>query len=63
MEKRVRQELFPMISFLTTSVQCATLEDWQKLDRGLRYVNGTQDLGIVIGTGDELSVTDYVDAA
>ena len=46
--KRVRPDILTSCIFLATRVQCATEDDWRKLDRVLRYVNGTRELGIVL---------------
>eukprot|EP00428_Durinskia_dybowskii_P086402 CAMPEP_0170436806 /NCGR_PEP_ID=MMETSP0117_2-20130122/44342_1 /TAXON_ID=400756 /ORGANISM="Durinskia baltica, Strain CSIRO CS-38" /LENGTH=226 /DNA_ID=CAMNT_0010696875 /DNA_START=55 /DNA_END=736 /DNA_ORIENTATION=+ len=39
--KRVRPDILTAISFLTTRTQCATIDDWSKLERVLRYVDAS----------------------
>jgi histone deacetylase 1/2 len=61
--KRVRPELLPTVIFLSTRVKKATDDDWFKLTRMLKYINGTRDLGIVLEAGKVLSIRSYVDAS
>ena len=42
--KRVRVDILLPISFLATRVTCATVDDWKKLDRVLKYLNSTKHL-------------------
>ena len=44
--KRVRPEILPAIIFLTTRVNCWTEQDWEKLDRVLKYLNACPSKGI-----------------
>jgi histone deacetylase 1/2 len=61
--KRVRPDILCATTFLSTRVQFSTEQDWQKLDRILRYLNGTKELGIVLNIGKEISVRAFVDAS
>jgi hypothetical protein len=61
--KRVRPEMSPVVSFLTTRIDKATQDDWDKLDRGLRYINGTRELGIVIELFDPIAIEAFIDAS
>ena len=46
--KRVRPDILLPISFLSTRVSRCTEEDMKKLNRVLKYINGTKDMGIVL---------------
>jgi hypothetical protein len=48
LSKRARPELLTAVTFLATRVACSTEEDWGKLDRVLRYLNSTPELGLVL---------------
>jgi hypothetical protein len=61
--KRVRPDLLVSVSFLATRVKCATEQDYRKLDRTLRYLNATSDLGLTLEASDPISVLGYVDAS
>ena len=61
--KRVRPELLPAIIFLTTRVNCSTMQDKGKLDRVLRYLNKFPRLGIGLSVSKPLSVVGYIDAS
>jgi hypothetical protein len=61
--KRARPDLLTVVSFLTTRVQRPTEEDWSKLERAIRYVRGTKELGIRPETGKLLTLIMYVDAS
>ena len=41
--KRARPDLQPTIPFLCTRVQTPDVDDWKKLLRSLKYLQGTQD--------------------
>ena len=61
--KRARQELQPAIAFLCTRMQQPTKEDWGKLARMMRYLNGTQDECLVLEYDGKKKAEWYVDAA
>jgi hypothetical protein len=61
--KRVRPDLLTMVIFLATRVQCATEEDWSKLERGLAYLNSTSHLSITLVAELPLTFYVYADAA
>ena len=50
--KRARIDLQLVIAFLCTRVSKSTEEDWEKLQRLLKYVHGTIDLSRIIGAED-----------
>lgn len=63
--KRVRPEMLPAAVFLATRVKEPTRDDWCKLDRLLRYLNGSRDLGIVLLADEGIAgcVHAYIDAS
>jgi hypothetical protein len=61
--KRVRPDILLPVSFLSTRVQSPDVDDDRKLRRVLKYLNGTRELGIVLGGGDGVTVTAYIDAS
>ena len=61
--KRVRPDILTAIAFLSTRVQAPTEEDWAKLGRLLKYINGSKDLGICLEAGTGIVVFAYVDAS
>jgi hypothetical protein len=63
LSKRSRPDLLVSTAFLTTRVLCATTEDWGKLERVIKYLRGTPDLGITLEADKFVSVTAYVDAS
>jgi histone deacetylase 1/2 len=63
MAKRCRPDVLLPISFLTTRVQKPDEDDWSKLWRVLKYLNGTQDLGIILRPKSSDSLSAYIDAS
>ena len=61
--KRVRPDILTAIAFLTTRTRAPTLDDQGKLDRVLRYLNSTKELGMVLECDKDISVLVYVDAS
>jgi hypothetical protein len=61
--KRVRPDILTAIAFLSTRIQVATVEDWSKLERVLKYINGSKDMGICINMSDGVTVFAYVDSS
>ena len=62
--KRVRPDILTAISYLTTRVRNPNVDDWNKLDRVLRYLNKTRELGIKLSANrDDFRVITYVDAS
>jgi hypothetical protein len=61
--KRSRPDLLVGTAFLTSRVLCATQEDWRKLERLIKYVRGSADLGITLEADKFVAVTAYVDAS
>jgi hypothetical protein len=46
--KRTRPDLLLSVSFLSTRVNSPDIDDWSKLNRLLKYINGTKSLGIIL---------------
>jgi hypothetical protein len=61
--KRVRPDILLPISFLSTRVQAPDTDDWSKLQRVLRYLNGCPDIGIVLECAEPMQVQAYIDAS
>ena len=61
--KRVRPDLLVSVSFLSTRVLKPTSQDQSKLDRVLKYLNGTADLGLTLEVGSSISVIGFIDAS
>jgi histone deacetylase 1/2 len=61
--KRVRADILVSTIFLTTRVNNPTEEDWSKLERILKYLNGTRDIGIILSAVHGINIFAYVDAA
>lgn len=59
---RVRVDILLEVIYLCTRVQAPTSVDQQKLDRVLKYLNGTRDQKLVLKPED-LRVRAYIDAA
>ena len=61
--KRVRPDILTAVAFLATRVTAPTEDDWRKLDRVLRYLNASPNLGIVLEVPDKIQVIVYADAS
>lgn len=61
--QRARPDVLTPVAFLTTRVHKCTEEDWIKLERVLKYLNGTPMFGIRLRPLSELKVFVYVDAS
>jgi hypothetical protein len=62
--KRVRPEILTAISFLTTRVQKPDEDDWRKLQRVLRYLNGSRSLGVTLAADPaDFRVHVHIDAS
>jgi hypothetical protein len=44
-------------------VNCSTAQDWRKLERVLKYLNATPEMGIVLEATKDLQLLAYVDAS
>jgi len=61
--KRVRSDLLPAVSFLSTRVTGATVEDSSKLRRALQYLNGSRNVGLVLSFDPKMVLVSYVDVS
>ena len=61
--KRARPDIHMAIAFLCTRVKHPTAEDWEKLMRLLKYINGSRKEKLVLGADDLGVVRWYVDAS
>jgi hypothetical protein len=59
---RSRPDMLCAVSFLTTRVLAPDTDDALKLDRVIKYLNGTKDLGIFLNAS-KMRLIAYVDAA
>lgn len=59
----MRPDLLVSVSFLSTRVLKPTSQDQSKLDRVLKYLNGTADLGLTLEVGSSISVIGFIDAS
>ena len=61
--QHARWDMLTLTSFLTSRVQHPTVDDQNKLVRGIKYLNGTRDLVLTLGATDPIKITAHVDAA
>lgn len=62
LSKRVRPDILTAIAFLARRVQSPDIDDQKKLYRVVRYIRGTQELGLRL-RADSISILAYVDAS
>lgn len=61
--QRVRWDLMTAVSFLKGRVSSPDEFDWSKLLRLLHYLNGTKELGCVLGVRGKLEIDTSIDAS
>jgi hypothetical protein len=61
--KRTRPDTLLPVSFLTTRVQAPDEDDWLKLERVLKYLNGTPDFGICLKADSPTKILAHIDAS
>ena len=61
--KRVRPDLLTTIGFLTKRVKTPTEQDLEKLNRLIKYINGTPELGLILTPDKNLSIFSHIDAS
>ena len=61
--KRARPDLLTAVSYLTTRVKHPTVEDEKKLERVLKYMNGTKELCLRLSADKGMIVTAHIDAS
>jgi hypothetical protein len=62
LSKRVRPDILTAIAFLARRVQSPDVDDQKKLFRVVRYIRGSQELGLRL-KADSISILAYVDAS
>lgn len=60
--KRYRFDILATCSFLATRAASPTKEDWNKLHRLYKYINGSKDLPLILAP-DSLDLCAYIDAS
>jgi hypothetical protein len=63
LSKRVRADILLAVAFLTTRVKAPTEQDNKKLQRVLKYLNGTKDQCLLLKPTGELKLEGFIDAA
>jgi hypothetical protein len=61
--KRTRPDLLLAVSFLTTRVQSPDIDDLHKLNRVLKYLNGSSHLGMILRADEPMQILTYIDAS
>jgi hypothetical protein len=61
--KRTRPDILLSVSYLTTKVIQPSQNDWVKLERVIKYLNGTQNLCIKLSTGVPTLIQAFCDAS
>jgi hypothetical protein len=61
--KRVRPDILPPVAFLSTRTQAPTDDDQSKLNRVLRYINSTKEMGMILQSTKDIAVLVYADAS
>jgi len=62
--KRTRPDILNPVVYLSTRVHCSDEDDWTKMMRVLKYLNGSKELGICLDPSQGLlSIHAYVDAS
>ena len=61
--KRIGPDILLPVLFLTTSVQQPTEEDNIRLQRVLKYLNGSKERSLKLSIGDNIFIEFYIDAS
>jgi hypothetical protein len=61
--KRIRPDILLTISYLSTRVLSPTQSDMSKLYKVLKYINGTQELELILQPNNSNNIEIYVDAS
>ena len=61
--KRARPDIHPTIAVLSTRVKKPNEDDWRKLHRLLKYINGTREDKLILSADDLHVIKWYVDCA
>lgn len=63
MAKRARPDILTSVIFLTTRVLKSTEQDWNKLLKIIKYLNGTKDLTLHLSADCDITINSYIDAS
>jgi hypothetical protein len=63
LSKRVRPDILLAVSYLTSRVIAPCEADQHKLNRLLKYLNGTRDMGLVLRPGETIHIEADIDAS
>jgi len=61
--KRTRPDILLPIQYLTTRVLHADVNDKLKLERVLKYLNSTRNLGLILSSNNPMELLAFIDAA
>ena len=61
--KRIRPDILLSVSYLTTRVREPNEKDLEKMNRVLKYINGTKELSLYISANNVLNISAYIDAS
>jgi hypothetical protein len=61
--KRLGPDILLAVSLLCGQVTAPTLQDWDRLERVYRYLNGQQDRYIRYASGGKISIETFIDAS
>jgi hypothetical protein len=63
LSKRARPDIITAVAYLSTRVQSPNECDYKKLDRIMKYLNGTRKLGLRLTQKNGINVVTHIDAA
>jgi len=63
LSKRARPDIITAVAYLSTRVQSPNEYDYKKLDRLMKYLNGTRNLGLRLTQKNGINVVTHIDAA
>jgi hypothetical protein len=61
--KRVRPDILTPVAFLSTRTRKPTDDDQAKLNRVLRYINSTKEMGMILQCTKDIAILVYTDAS
>jgi hypothetical protein len=61
--KRVRPDILTPVAFLSTRTRKPTDDDQAKLNRVLRYINSTKEMGMILQCTKDIAILVYADAS
>ena len=63
MAKRARPDILTSVIFLTTRVLKSNEQDWVKLLKVIKYLNGTKELTLHLSADENMVINSYIDAS